>query len=214
MKNSEPIDQCNTQEQRSKEYWYQKKGRVTGFCFIGYSALSILLAVLTPTDILSHEWAKNLIEITGSVTPVFMDVPARSPIPDVVRFYFGVMWLLFPAFMIVMIYDSYNTPVSFMTREEAIKRLKSKLYALLFYTYLLLFTSIILYLAFTHLYEPEDGKYTRALYSSRFSLSTGGTLFNLGLLAFSWLTIVAPRVIYHDWKHLPYRQKKSVKTRH
>ncbi len=115
MKDSGPINQSNTKDQWLNEPWYRKDGRVTGFCILGYIALSISLAILTPADILSHKWARSLIEITATVTPIFMDVPARSPIPDVVRFYFGVMWLLLPALIVVMTYDgSVQNSVSFL----------------------------------------------------------------------------------------------------
>lgn len=208
MKETSLNKQAPPQDPEQLEKWCRQYGRSAMFLFIGYALLGVLLAVFTPNDILNHVWARNLIGITASVVPAFMDVPARSPIPDVVRFYFGVMWLVMPILTMGVIYDTYKLPVCCMARPTVHKALKSKAYAVLAYFWILLLTFASFYFAVTHLYQPEDGKITRTLFASRFSLATGATLYNWALLFFACGTAWMPRAIYNSWDKLPLRYKK------
>lgn len=195
-----PAQESEQLEKRCRQY-----GRSALFLFIGYGLLGILLSILTPNDILNHSWARNLIGMVASVVPSFMDVPTRSPIPDVVRFYFGVMWLALPAFLCVLIYMVFKWPAWCMSRSKAIEVMRSRSRALALYCYALLFTFAIFYFgAIKHLYQPEDGKIAHAMFASRISLATWASVFNCSLLFSVGSLVWFPRGMYHSWKKLPW----------
>ncbi|MBC2732439.1 hypothetical protein [Thiobacillus sp.] len=200
----------NRSQESEQEKQCRKHGRSVLFLFISYGLLGVLLALFTPTDILNHAWARTLIGVTASVMPTFMDVPTRSPIPDVVRFYFGVMWLALPGFWCVLIYRVLKLPAWCMSRSKAIEVMRSRSRALMLYCYALLFTFAVFYFgAITHLYQPEDGVITRAMFASRTSLSIGASMFNFSLLFFASGVIWFPFAIFHSWKKLPWFYKKD-----
>lgn len=213
MKKNSLNEQNPPQEQEQLERWCRHYGRSVLFLFSGYGLLGILLAAFTPNDILNYTWAQSLIGMTASIAPIFLEVPARSPIPDVVRFYFGVMWLLLPVFWFCLIYGLFKWPISCMSRPKVIEVMKSRTNALVFYAFVLLITFVSFYFSAAHLYQPEDGKITRVLFSSRFSLATGATFFNFGLLLFAVGMVMWPRAVYHSWSKLPwlYKQHKLSK---
>jgi hypothetical protein len=64
---------------------------------------SVLLAFLVPGDVLSaHPAANEFSQIMSSWIPMIERASGLSPLPQVVRFYFAVMWALMPLWIGVL----------------------------------------------------------------------------------------------------------------
>lgn len=185
-----------------------QSGQLVFSLFVAYCLLGILLASFTPHDILSYTWARELIGLTALFAPSFLDVPNRSPIPDVVRFYFGVMWMAMPILWGCIVFLSFRWPVACITRPKTIEIMRSRLRAIFLYAAAFVLTiAMFHFVALTNLYTPETGKIARAMFSSRLSVGIGGTLFNFSLLFMATGIAWFPRSFYHAWPKLPWIYK-------
>lgn len=196
-------------ESNSLEKACRAARRPLGMLFSVYVFVSVLLVMLTPIDILQYQLARDLIALPAILAPAFMDVPALSPTPDVVRFYFGVTWLLYPIFTLIAAYLFFRFPVKCLLLPSVTEMARSRSRLI----FLLLITSVLGSGAVVHsayeLYSPVESQFKRLYLYSSWTLAVGGTLHNMGLLLLSSGNIILVRVLWHAWGNLPWVLRKN-----
>ena len=69
------------------------------------------IALLTPNNILNHNWAKTFVDsVFDKFFPKMLMVPSLSSAPEVVVFYHAAMFLSWPIFSAIGIYIIYSAP--------------------------------------------------------------------------------------------------------
>lgn len=76
-----------------EERWKQ---RMSLAVIMGYILIGVVVAFVTPENILSHRWAQVFVEFVGGIVPSVAGIMPTSPIHDVAQFYAAVMWALAP----------------------------------------------------------------------------------------------------------------------
>lgn len=180
-----------------------------------YICISSAIALFAPLDILNYSWVRGIVAMTASVMPVILNVPSQSPIPDVVRFYFGVTWLIMPFFII---WETFWT--NFKLRERVTSLLisqglvESAMKNRFVYAVTILLLSIIVignfHLLTTDLYKVSSWQ-SRMLWQSRSTLLIGGSLTHLLFVLLGPMIVANIRMLYIAWPHLPWfrRRKQS-----
>lgn len=171
--------------------------------------LSSVLIFFTPESVLQYEFARKLISLPATIAPAFMDVPPASRNPDVVRFYFGIMWLLYPGEVLLGFLFYFRIPVSCLMRKERMISYKSRSRSLL---KLLLYSLIVIYSWYHsvyYIYSPIGGRFSTPLYLSRATMCYGSTLYTLGLLLGPVLVFMYGHILFCVWRDVNWFSKKQ-----
>lgn len=169
---------------------------------------SLALIIFTPESILQYELVRKLISIPATLAPAFMDVPNASQVPDVVRFYFGVMWMLYPAELIMLFFLYFRIPVQCFMENGRMISYKSRIRSSLWMFLYVVFIIYGFFYSALSIYKPVDGRFSKALFLSRFTMCYGSTIHTLALLLLPVLVFMYGHMLFYAWKDLPWFYKK------
>lgn len=201
-------EQNDRAEMELREKECQKVGRPFFLLLFLHVSISLALIIFTPESILQHELVRELIAIPAALVPAFMDVPPASQVPDVVRFYFGFMWMLYPVELVMLFYFYFRIPVSCFMEQGRMISYKSRIRSsLLLFLYIAFMIGSLFYSAFS-IYKPVDGKFSKALFLSRVTMCYGSTIHTLALFLLPVLVFLYGHVLFYAWKDLPWIYKK------
>ncbi len=203
------------QDPAQLEAWCNKNGWLfVIWPIVLYLAIGVLVAIVTPDDIMRYPWAKTFVEAVALVAPSFMDVPSASRIPDVVRFYYAVKWFTLPIILGFMVWIYFaKCPAHLFTREDALKRAGSRARILILYILCFLFCLAAIENLLFSWYgaNPMVGKVSRMRFDSRISLAIGNNVMTTAYLGIFYGAIITPRSIYLMWSRLPWFRSKPAK---
>lgn len=184
-------------------------------------AFSILVALFTPSNILSRAWAQNWVNTTlGTFAPNLLKVPAASSAPQVAVFYNATMFvtaLVFTLMSVVVIIMTPIPPIIKNEVEESLREVKIKTGTTMSKSRLI-FTNVIIVvgIAFSWghwLLSPKSLQYDSTpigvmLWASRTNLVIGGTLFWAGPTLLVSLLVLGPNLFKKYWNSVPWFQKR------
>jgi hypothetical protein len=196
----------------AKDRLAQMTNRVYGGTAV-YICIGCIIVFFTPLDILSYSWAKKIVAMTASVTPVILNVPSQSPIPDVVRFYFGVTWLIMPFFIVWEAfwcnYGLKQRVNDLFIKPNMVKSLiKSRVFAVLSIVAFTLILAGFFDSSITDLYKISS-RQSRMLWQSRYTLLVAGALTNLVFVIGIPMAITSIHVIAIVWSYLPWLRRRK-----
>lgn len=149
---------------------------VSAFLFGVPVVVSTMIALLVPSDILRHEWARYWVEFVLQVFPKLLDVPNESLDPDVVKFYHAAMlsfvffWVLPSVYVLII---SLRKAQCGSEKQSRTKKEMAKIW---------MSSLVFAAVSWSVLSFEYGGGKGAALWYSRFSLIFGGFIFHLGLL--------------------------------
>lgn len=198
--------------QENKDRLAYQSNRVWGGVAV-YLMVSCVIALFAPLDILSYPWARDIVAMTASVAPVILNVPSQSPIPDVVRFYFGVTWLIMPLFVAWELFwtnfQLRERVTSLLISQELVKDAMKSRFS---YTAALLVVGLMVMGMFhtllTELYKVSSWQ-SRMLWQSRYTLLIAGTLTNMIFVYLGPMMLASIRTLQIAWPYLPWLRRRK-----
>ncbi|MDX1253072.1 MAG: hypothetical protein IDH49_12630 [Gammaproteobacteria bacterium] len=174
-----------------EERWKQ---RMSLAVIMGYILIGVVVAFVTPENILSHRWAQMFVEFVGGIVPSVAEIMPTSPIHDVAQFYAAMMWVLAPFVTGTFFFLSKNYRVSVYVQQFR----ERKIYSL--FVCLVLAPALIYFLFRVGNISTYSG---RAMLSSRmglaflYSMALAGVPF-FGVLMLLWIRRIPE--VYFDKK--------------
>jgi hypothetical protein len=169
--------------------------------------LGALLALFTPTAIMTHAWAREWVANSlGTFAPKMLTVPAVCTIPQVVLFYHATMLATWPIFTLIGVCIIYSAPKYTIKSNENFINKSNINKSSIIIGYLLV---AILFLFFPYILSSgyRAGPYGDILWLSRGNLLIATSIWFVPTL-YIFILATAPGVIRMYWSVAPWFSKK------
>jgi hypothetical protein len=159
---------------------------------------SIILALFVPDDILSKsEWASTFSSWMAALIPMMHRASNFSPIPEVTKFYFAIMWAMVPFWLFL----TFLVPEQRMSRFETMEKYK---WFLVFFMLIFVPAAFYYWIVFPHIRFSDLPRLAKLMLSSRSGLALLGVIGPCGMSILTFGLIIwvkrVPRLYFNKHK--------------